>query len=578
MPLKSIDEEIRISDGLWENYVELRSQMDAYYQYIYEYADKAIFPAKEKGWEQVRYNGASVIVNKALGLLSDAWVHLSIPMPAKSDQKEREKISATEQVAIGSLYAADRSQDTEYIVKKLQDIKAWNSIVRGGTVSVVLLHEKKKGEIIKDIREYDPYECLFQRGRFERRYYEDTQYLKDKYGNDEIRADDDNGGHERTLCHEIWRPGEWAVITKDEKLDSGKTNLDYIPVKICTVGSVPLVYSSQFPNTLKHAFVSALTNNRDLYDKISQVLSILASRAKDSGRIKVIMPMSTGMAGGGTPVAEAEKMGYSDAESVSRTEIITIDVSKGEGNPFLMQPPTDAHLMNYLNVLFGMDVLGTIDPIAFGQSRKSGQSGALAAELRNAALEFLNPFKLCMEESYIFDAEETIRQFVKNDFSKDLFKGWARREEIFREEISPKQVTDKEFFECSLQFDRLRDIAQEAGIAINLKNNGLISTREALDRYNLSDNPDKTIEMMNAELADKDPVNRYRNWAYAALDEGTDESRQRAAHYYMMSEIYKELMMRGEISVLENAVDKNIDNPATAPQVQTRKIASDMSL
>jgi hypothetical protein len=250
-----------------------------------------------------------------------------------------------------------------------------------------------------------------------------------------------------------------------------------------------------------------------------------------------------------------------------------LDTAKGQEFVNTVAPPPDNQLLDSYRIFEGKDVLGSVDPIAWGQLNSSGASGALAAELRSSALEFMIPFRKNLEENMAWIAEEVIRQYKNQDFSTTRFTGKSDKMERFSVEISPEDITDEETFECELVIDRLRDEAQELGMAIQKVQSGLSSRKTAMVKHNIVEDPDAEMDRMKAELAEQDPVMRYRYWAYKFEDDGTEEGKFMAQYCMYVSQQLMLKTMNGELNppVMQ---DRGMNNPGVTPQTEIGNIAS----
>jgi len=170
-------------------------------------------------------------------------------------------------------------------------------------------------------------------------------------------------------------------------------------------------------------------------------------------------------------------------------------------------------------------IIATIDPIAFGQMTRSG-SGALAETLRSAALEFIQPFRECVQDSLVSIGEEGVRQFINSDNDTVKVEGYKMNRDKFTAELSPKDVTE-ERFECNLVADRLRDEAIELSNAIQEVTYGLSSRFTAMQKHNLHPDPDREMDKIEQEkhaaIAAQDPVMHNYEMAKYYQDQGDEE-------------------------------------------------------
>jgi hypothetical protein len=301
--------------------------------------------------------------------------------------------------------------------------------------------------------------------------------------------------------------------------------LGRVPINVRTVGDAPSKQSENHTDVLKYSWMNVYFNNPEIYDLQSRLLSIGSSIAKESGKVKVFGQWDSSVTGSNI-TEELEKAGYS--ASNKRTQVLLFDKAKGEDFKGFIPPPTMDAIERFFAKVTSMDIIGSIDPIAFGQMSHIG-SGALAAELRSAALEFINPFRNCVQDDFVWAAEECARQFKQGNFGKASISGRDARNNRFNLEIDPKDIDDKQFFECKLVPERLRDEIQELGAAVQEQQFGLLSKEESRLKHNLSPDPDRTQDKMDGELAKNDGVYRFTMQAKYWLDQGDKEM----ADYYL---------------------------------------------
>lgn len=515
------------SDRIWGStaITELREQQETDFGLWGPYEFE--MPKEEGKWDNVTTNAPKILANKIIGLLASSWLQLYIDTPSEG-KKARQRISNTEYLANGSIWLADRLNTRVPSGKRLQDALSSNAVIRGGTAKSVLWY-LKDGTPTCDIRFYDPMFCQWIEGEQELIWFCHRNYVskdfiertyKEKNGFSYGEPDKTTG---KILTYTFWDGDEWKVSINGEYVDGEEHGLGYVPVYIQSCGAVPYMQSVQYENTMKWSWQSCFANVRDIYDLESKMLSIESSKAIESGKIKIAGDYDSSIGGGQTPTG-LDKLGYG---APTRNTIVLFDAAKGQKFGGMVQPPGNEVIDQFLSRIRGMDILGTIDPIAFGQMTRSG-SGALAAELRAAALEFINPFRECVEADFIWIAEECIKQFKNGQYEKISVQGRDRKREKFVADIEPKDI-DETHFECEIVFDKLRDELQELGAAIQKISYGLSSKKTVMTKHNIVADPDKEMDIMDEEFAAQDPVFKYDKLAKYFKDQGDE----RMARYYM---------------------------------------------
>jgi len=564
--LESVEDEKARAKKLWdsEEFTALREQMEKDFKFLGPY--KFTMPKEEGKWNNVSTNSPKVLMNKVIGLLSASWAQVYIPV-SEEDRKEREDVSATEKVANGCIYQADRNLTQKPSGKTTQDSLSTYAPLRGGVASSVLLYED--GGLKSDIKSYDPFQILWIEGTdglfwFGHWYYESIDYLKEKYGEKfEFVASGEHSGE--VYCLFVWRKDEWGLIAGDQYVEKEKNHLGYIPVKIAACGAMPIIQSKDYTDTMKYSWLTAFTNNRDIYDLESQLLSIESSKAIESGKIKIYGEWDSTQ---GEQPEGIKKFGYS---SGSRNEAVLFDSAKGQKWGGMVEPPSNDMIERILGQVMAMDMIGSVDPVAWGQLRKSGVSGTLAAELRSAALEFLSPFQKTIENTLVWIAEESVKQYANNDFEKASFQGKDYKRNKYQTDISPKDIKDTYNFECELVIDRLRDETMELGNAVTKVTYGLSSRKTAMLQGKIVEDPDIEMDAIDEEIANQDPVFRFDKIGKKFADLGTPEGDRRALYYQKMSDIFIERVITEGILPGEGRKPA----PGNTAQAQTAKVAAE---
>jgi len=529
MTLGTAAEEIARSDELWKssNFTALRDQQETDFG---NWGPKQFeMPAEEGKWEQVTTNSAKILANKMMGLLSSSWLQLFIDVE-EEERKTRKKLTNSELLANGCIWMADREAISVPSGKRLQSALSAYATLRGGTVKSVYWYTDKDGGPVCDIRHYDPAYSQWIEGEREllwfcHRDYVSELYLRRKYKDKvaDVLSYGPGDPNSKILLYTFWDEDEWKVAVDGEYIDGGQHGLGYIPVNVRSCGAAPYMKSEQYNDTMKESWQSYAMSTRDIYELESKLLSIELSKALESGKIKIAGEWDS-QASNNQPPQGLEKLGYGGK---TRNEVILFDTAKGQKFGGMVQPPGNEVIEQFLNRICGMRIIATVDPIAFGQMTRSG-SGALAAELRSAALEFLNPFRECVEEDFKWIAEECVRQFKDGQYDKVPVEGQDRAKKKFHTNLSTSDV-EENHFECNLVADRLRDELQELAAAIQKVSYGLSSRKTVMLKHNIVEDPDREIDNMDEELASQDPVLKYDKLAKYFTDQGDD----RMAQYYM---------------------------------------------
>ncbi len=577
--LGTAQEEIAKSNELWnsDNCKALREQQEKDFSYWGPY--KFQMPQEEGKWDSVTTNSPKILANKIIGLLSSSWLQLYIDVDDE-ERKKRQSLCKTEQLANGCIWLADREAIAVPSGKKLQSTLASHAVIRGGTAKSLLWYTDKDKKPHCDIRTYDPFGCQWEddgseiikfcyRNYLTKRYIEHTYKKQIKDGFNYGTAD----SYGRVLSYLFWDDEEWKVAINGEYVDSEKHGLGYVPVSIRSCGAVPHLQSETYQDTMKYSWQSYAVNTRDIYDLESKLLSIEASKAIDSGRKDIIVEYDSSKSGASKPAVE--KVGYGAGQ---RNNVIFLDIAKGHKFNGFVEAPGNQVIDAFLTrVKSEMDILATIDPVAYGQMTGGG-SGVLAAELRSAALEFINPFRECVENDFIWIAEESVRQFKAGLYDKISVEGRDRKREKFYIDLSPKDVEEKHF-ECNLVPDKLRDEVQELGAAIQAVTYDLSSRKTAMVKHNIVQDPDREMDNIANEKAAmmsmSDPVYYNNQMAKFYKDQGDEQMalyHQELAREAIDAKV-QELLRRKQALTMP-VTEEN--KPSTiSPQAETGAIAKE---
>jgi len=561
--LEDAEKEIAKSKEIWNspNVKSLREQQEKDFGLWGPYEFK--MPKEEGKWSEVTTNSSKILANKIIGLLAASTLQLYIDVE-NENRKARKTLVSTEQLANGAIWLADRAAISVSLGKKLQSSLASYATLRGGTIKTVYWWVNEDSKPVCDIKSYDPTYCEWLEGEdvfwFCNHQYVSKRWVERTFKGFNYGTTNNLG---QLLMYTFWDEDEYKVAINGKYVESAgeEHGLGYVPVNIRSCGAVPYLQSEEYTDTMKWSWQSCFANHRDIPELESKLYSIELSKAIESGRIKIAGEWDS-QASGNQPPEGLEKLGYG---SKTRNEVILFDTSKGQKFGGMIQPPDNQIADRLLNRLMAMN--RPIDPIAFGQMTRSG-SGALAAELRAAALEFIIPFRECVEEDFIWIAWEVVRQFKEGQYEKVTVEGRDRKKQKFYLNVMPKDVEVKHF-DCELVADRLRDEIQELGAAIQKVQYGLSSRRTAMVKHNIVEDPDRELDIMDEETASQDPVLKYDKLAKYFKDQGDERM---ALYYQALSEITIEKTVQQ--AVMQQLMPAQGKPPVASPQMETGNIAA----
>jgi hypothetical protein len=111
------------------------------------------------------------------------------------------------------------------------------------------------------------------------------------------------------------------------------------------------------------------------------------------------------------------------------------------------------------------------------------------------------PFKLALEQDYIWAASEICKQYKMGSYKKAKFEGYDSKFQRFSTEIKPGDIVEGRAFECSLIIEDLADRSTRIAAAAQEVMAGLNSRRGAIDVNKLSQDPDATLKSIAEEKA-----------------------------------------------------------------------------
>ena len=569
MTLGTAKEEIDRSDELWglSDFRELRKQQEKDFGLWGPHEFK--MPQSEGAWDSVTTNSAKVLANKIMGLLSSSWLQLYIDVDEET-RKKRKSIANTERLANGIIWLSDREATAVPSGRSLQDSLVAHAVLRGGTVKSVYWYTGSEDKPQCELKAYDPMYCQWLEGEREllwfcyrdkvRKHFIEHAFKKQIKDGADIGSPDSNG---YIQMYTFWDDEEWRIAINGEYIDQGEHGLGYIPVNVRSCGSAPYLKSEKYQDTMRESWMSYAANTRNIYDLESKLLSIESSKAVDSGRKDIVAEFDSTLG----KASDVTKVGYGAGQ---RNNILQLDKAHGQEFKGFVEAPGNQVVDQFLSrVRQDMDILATIDPIAYGQMSGSG-SGVLAAELRAAALEFINPFRKCIESDLIWTAEEIVSQYKGGQYDKVEVEGKDNTRKKFFITIGTKDVEEKKF-DCELVPDKLRDEIQELGAAIQKVSFGLSSRKTVMVKHNIVADPDLEIDKIEEEIASQDPVLRYDKLAKYFKDQGND----RMAQYYVaLSALTIEGTVKKAMMAELMPQEEGAKPPTVSPQAQVGNMAS----
>ena len=564
MSLGEAKEEIKLSNDLWENSDSkaVREQMDTDFKYWGPYAFE--MPKSQGKWTSVTTPSGKTLGNKNKGILQQSYMNLYIDV-LEEERAKNKRIADTERLALGLINQANRDNAKRPSGVTLQDAFSFYAAIHGGTACSVLITEDK-GKITPHITYYDPYGCQFIEGdegiiwfcyrENKKRAYVERIYKKQiKEGLDVNKA----GENGMVAVYTFWDDEEWKTAIGGKYVDGDKHGLGYVPVFVNPVGGVPPIMSEE-TDISKFAWQSVYVNSRELIPIESELLSIEMTKAKESGRVKGIASYDSSLSDGQVP-EEINKLRAMREASPNRDTMAFLDKAKGEEFNGFVEAPDNRIVDQLLRTVRSYSSLAGLDPVTFGVFGEG--SGAKASILRDAALEFTHPFFKNEEDTFVWIAEEEVRQFKTGNYPQVEVVGRDIHEQPFMVKIKVKDV-EEHYFSCNLKSNKLRDEAVELGIEIQKLEAGIGDKRSSISRF--SPDPDRTLEMIeqekHADIAARDPIYHNLEMAKWYKDKGDEVM---AGHHLWLVEMFRQIEVQGLTSQLSSFIRKPSIQGQTPP-------------
>jgi len=443
-------------------------------------------------------NSASVLGHKLIETLAYSKLKLRIEI-TDENQKERDALSLTERLDIGSIRLADqRLKSIPGSGGGIQSQLSFHAPIRG-FVALRFLMKKEDDLVIPDVAVWDWLNTRWGAGTkglewaCYRRWASASQ-LKEEYGDIKHAKADKQG---RIEVWDAWDKNEEGVFVGEEWIQEPEPHgLNYVPVYIREVGSTPFIQSSKFDDTFKDVGVSCFANNRHIYKLESEILSDYRTIVQKAAKNPLVIEWDSTKGDKPEPEQDPNVPGG----------IVYVDTSKGQsiGEFVKSEMPRDAAflLSNYMQQLS----MGGMAPIAYGQINQQ-MPAALGGMLTRAAMSVLKPAQLAIEEAFEWLCEEINSQYTNGDFGEMTLQGVDSTNRRFRVEVLPDKINTDWKVECDLVPDLLQDKLENAGLALQLKEARLWSRQTAMDEVGVEDvdSEIKKIQRENAEgLAEVD--------------------------------------------------------------------------
>jgi len=499
--------ELATLDTLKTRRKSLTDRMDKDYGYFR--GDLFEMPKEEGVWEAVTSNRAQSDGWRIINSLGSSMRSI-FNEAEKEGRADREKLNFNELLVNGMLFSAERLRAGKPNTPKLQSEAAFYRVVRGWGAYRLEVREDDDNPYL-DLAIWDFRNVHYIEGHtgllkvYNERSISEEQ-AKEEYEGWEGHAESKDEGMVKIV--DVWgfKKGkkkvaqEAVIINKEyfkppEDVQIGGKTIDYLPIRIKAGGAIPLIMDDNTDN-IKKVGESYLVNNRDLLETESRAMTYHVSAAGEEAGEPLILEWDSTK--GDMPVEW--KAGLRNPRG--KKMAFPMDVGKGQKVGELLPQAKGARVQLALGMIQEKLNTGGLNPIAFGQG--SSDETAFGVDIRNRnTREAIAPFKDALEEDFVWMAQEITKQFKNGSFSSGKeFSGYNSKAQWFCKKIKEADIDDGKIFKCKLISDELRDKAANVALALQLTEGGLLPKREILDKFQLSDDPDSSIDALAQEQAD----------------------------------------------------------------------------
>ncbi len=424
---------------------------------------------KQGEYESYTTNGPSVLGNKITEMLASADLTFTIPLE-KQTKPERNKVSDTERFAYGAVNKADQWNMLDPHNPPIQEQTAWYTTIRGW-IAWRFFMRQDKDDIIPDLAVWDMRNVYWGLGKRGLGWTCNMRYASEEQCDAEYNCKGTTDSKGRVKIYDHWGTKYERVVIGDEVKHEVEHKQDKVPVLILPVGSMPFVQMDDNDETIKYMGDSVYVNNRHLYPKQSELLSYYFTVVATGTRVPTVVYYK-----GPTP-PEFESNPYIKGKT------IFLSVDKGEKVEEFFKPtmPQDAAAaVSWVNSELSM---GGVNPIMHGEVNQQMPAAGMAL-LLHAGMTVLSPRLKAMERAYTWLVNEMVRQYKSNDKFADLeLQGLDAAGHHFTLKVNKDKLYDDRRLVARLKPSMPQEALQEAGIATQLVEAGLIARETAQDRY-----------------------------------------------------------------------------------------------
>jgi len=468
-----------------------------------------------KGYYSYTSNSPRVLIDKLIGLLTGAKLHIRVPISVLTDDERRIAANA-ERFFYGALNLNDERLFAVGL-PSLREQMTWYAINRGSFFIKTFVYKNEKGKTITAVSAYDPYNVAYGQAKDGLDWIANTRKISREQAKNEFNIDVTSGqpgslvdaiDYTDTEKYGTIIDNKWAIpLTKHDQ--------DYNPVSLIRVGAMPPVWQKDYDYTGTHIGESALAGNRNIYPLLNKTLSDLLTIVRRG----VKPPIGVWSVGGTKTFDE-------DVWQVEKGTVIPLDI--GDMIKPLFEPTMPADTGVVLQIIMGELQRAGVPHTSYGEIAQR-LSGFAIMQLHGAIETVLQPFLTAVTRGYETVCPQLLQQFVDGKFLPIYVKGRTSRNEIFglpkAQKIKGSDLKGDWHPEVSLLPTLPKDDAQNFYLA-NLARQGmtpLLSDDTIRDTMIGVEDPDLEAQKIAQQWAEELPIPKLYEAYLAALADGRSD-------------------------------------------------------
>jgi hypothetical protein len=452
------------------------------------------------GYYSYTSNSPRVIADKGISILMGAKLLIRIPEELLTDE-ERRISSNVERFIYGGLNSNDERSFYAPDEKTLRELKAWYSIIRGSWAERIYVHKGEDGKTKLEIKVWDIYNVAYGsdcKGMDWAAYVYKVKPQQaaldypDKFKN--------VSGAETVTRIDYWDREKNIIIIDGQEVYRNVHKLSYCPVFIFRVNPTPVVYQQNWQYTDSIAGESILASDRNLFPILNKTLSDLLTIVRRGVKVPV-----------GYWSADGSKTINEDIWQVEKAA--SVPLKTGEVIAPLLTQTMPADAMNLVNIAVGEVQRGAWSHTTYGDV-STRLSGYAINQLNEAMATVILPFVQAVEQSYLVDSLELVKQFSKSSLPAVEVRGRNSRNQAFGYKkpvgIKPVELIGTWHPEVRLEMSLPKDEPSHYEMARYAREGEIPLLSDQTIRSELLGIQDNDLEdaIIDREWADKQIINR----------------------------------------------------------------------